>query len=186
MEKAEALIDDVNFEKTIYTIHRGVLTRESDGKKLMRIAGVPNAREKRILTMDGKILGRTMIRGDECGHVRSREYVLLDTMGIPRAVVRPAYAQGEDPTEVGWPIHRMPAVNRAEVLMDGKVCELVMHDAYCYTLTKVKEMGRVQLRHRGLGGGWQIESEADFTPKMLSAFYVFCRYMEQENDFPLV
>ena len=35
MEKAEALIDDVNFEKTIYTIHLGVLTRESDGKKLL-------------------------------------------------------------------------------------------------------------------------------------------------------
>ena len=182
----EALTEGTVSGKQRYTISSGVLTRESDGKPLLRIAGVGAKREKRICTMDGKILGSVVVRGNESGHVSEREYLLLDTLGKTCAVVRPAYAAGEDPNEAGWPVHRAPTVDRAEVLINGEACELVMHDTYCYTLTKRHRQGQARLRHKGLCGGWLVEAEQDFTPKMLSAFYVFCRYMEQENEFPIV
>ena len=173
-------------EKQIYTIRSGILTRESDGKKLLRIANAPVMWEKRIFNMEGIILGRTVIRGERNGHIRGRNYVLLDTLGKTCAVVRPGYAKGEDPEEIGWPIHRMPRVDHAEVMIDGELCMLTMHSAHHYTLSKIGKVCRAQLTHRGLCGGWQIESEQGFSPKILSAFYVFCRYMEQENDFPMI
>ena len=173
-------------EKQIYTVSSGVLTREDDGKKLLRIVNAPGRCEKRISTMEGIILGRTEIRGERSGHNRGRSYVLLDTLGKTCAVVRPGYAKGEDPEEIGWPIHRMPTVDHAEVMIDGEMCMLTMHSAHHYTLSKIGKVCRAQLTHRGLCGGWRIESESGFTPKTLSAFYVFCRYMEQENEFPMI
>lgn len=182
----QMLSGEIPGERQRYTISSGVLVREQDGKPLLRISSARAGQEKRICTMDGKILGNVVIRGKESGHVREREYLLLDTMGKTCAVVRPAYAAGEDPDEAGWPIHRMPTVNRAEVLLNGEACELVMHGPHCYTLTKRRRQENALLKHKGLCGGWQVEACGEFTPKILGAFYVFCRYMERENDFPLL
>ena len=40
--------------------------------------------------------------------------------------------------------------------------------------------------HRGIAGGWTLEDNCGFSPEMLCGIFIFCRYIEQENEFMIV
>lgn len=44
----------------------------------------------------------------------------------------------------------------------------------------------VHILHRGIMGGWTIEDETGLLPKNLCGLFVFCRYLERENEFMTV
>lgn len=49
----------------------------------------------------------------------------------------------------------------------------------------IDENGKIIMR-RGLCGGWLIDAFDDFSPEILCGIFVFCRYVEQENEFLIV
>lgn len=157
-----------------------------------RIKGSFAGPVKKIYSPNGDILMHTDIMQlespkSEMGNVRCRRYILFDDSDNEYAVASPDYAEGDDPTVVGWPLCRMPRVDHAKVVIGKKEYLLFMQNNQNYSLSEISGETVVQVLHRGLIGGWNIESKKDeFSPKLLCGIFVFCKYIEQENEFLVV
>lgn len=173
-----------------YLMRSGILYGERE-KPLSRLKSIFAGPEKRIYQSDGSLALKTIIQEldvppEKRADVRSHLYVMLDAVGAEIAVARPCYAQGDDPAVAGWPVCRMPRVDRAAVELQNRAYELFMQDSQTYTLTDAAGYTAVQIMHRGLPGGWNIDADAGFAPEILCGLFAFCRYMEQENEFLVV
>lgn len=174
-----------------YLLKGGVLCREKDDQVLARITSVLNSRQKTITLPDGSSMStevrtREDAEKPESDDVRQREYVLLDGQGHLVAAARPDYAPGQDPALDGWPASRMPRVNQAQLQMAGGCYQLTMENSQYYTLRDQEGNILLRLVHRGLLGGWNLETEADFSSGVLCGLFLFCRYIEKENEFMVV
>ena len=101
-------------------------------------------------------------------------------------VASPDYAEGDDPAVVGWSLCRMPRVDHAKVVIGEREYLLVMQNNQNYSLSEISGKTIVQIVHLGLGGGWNIEAIEDFASEMICGIFVFCKYIEQENEFLVV
>lgn len=63
---------------------------------------------------------------------------------------------------------------------------LVMQNDQNYLLSDKYSKAVIQIFHRRLVGGWDIEVMNDFAPEIICGIFVFCRYVEQENEFSIV
>ncbi|MCI6377313.1 MAG: chromate transporter [Clostridiales bacterium] len=63
---------------------------------------------------------------------------------------------------------------------------LVMQSIQNYVLTAQSGRAVVQILHKGLAGGWSIEADDKFPPEIICGIFLFCRYIEQENEFNIV
>ena len=156
-----------------------------------RIKGAFIGSEKKIYSANDSILMHTDIANlevppNEAGNVRYRQYILFDGSGNKCAVASPDYAEGDDPTVVGWPLCRMPRVDHAKVVFDKNEYLLVMQNNQNYLLSDKSRKSIIQIFHRGIVGGWNIEAMDDFTPEIICGIFVFCKYIEQENEFLVV
>lgn len=158
---------------------------------LAKIKGAFTGPEKRIYSANGTMLMRTDISNletlpNEAGNVCFRQYILFDENDDKCMVADPGYAEGDDPAVVGWPLCRMPRVDHAKVIIGKREYLLVMQNNQNYSLSEISGQTIVQIFHRGLVGGWNIEGAEDFAPEMICGIFVFCKYMEQENEFLVV
>ena len=80
----------------------------------------------------------------------------------------------------------MPRVDHATVTVQGSAYRLVMHNSQNYSLLAPDGAVAVQVLHRGVTGGWDIQDQCQHTPCFLCGLFAFCRYMERENEFPVV
>lgn len=172
-----------------YTMKAGVLY--SQNNRLAYIKGILIGPEKKIFSTDGTLLLTTGIRNldapsGRASDVRFRQYLLLEADGTEYAVAHPNYAQGDDPSVVNWPLYRMPKVDHAQILMDDKEYLLIMRNSQNYSLKKNTGEDAIQIFHRGLTGGWDIETSISISPEVICGIFIFCRYMEQENEFLVV
>lgn len=172
-----------------YIMRAGALYNQND--MLAQIKGVLVGPEKRIFSADGTLLLQTNIRNlndpmSKSGNVRFRQYVLTDIEGTECAVAKPDYAKDDDPEAVGWPVCRMPKVDHAQIQMRDNTYFLTMRNDQNYLLENAIGENVVQIFHRGLMGGWDIEANDDFSPEIICGIFVFCKYMEQENEFLVV
>ena len=156
-----------------------------------RIKGAITGSEKKIYSVNGSVLMQANIENlevppNEAGNVRYRQYILFDSSGNKCAVANPDYAKGDDPTVVGWPLCRMPRVDHAKVVFDKNEYLLVMQNNQNYLLSDKSHKSIIQIFHRGIVGGWNIEAMDDFAPEIICGIFVFCKYIEQENEFLLV
>ena len=156
-----------------------------------RIKGSFIGSEKKIYSANGAILMHTDIANlkvppNETVNVRYRQYILFDSSGNKCAVANPDYVKGDDPTVVGWPLCRMPKVDHAKVVYDKNEYLLVMQNDQNYLLSDKYSKAVIQIFHRGLVGGWDIEVMNDFAPEIICGIFVFCKYIEQENEFSIV
>ena len=120
---------------------------------------------------------------DASGDARRHEYVLTDDHDRVVAVAHPGYAEGEAPDAAGWPLDRMPLVDHADAMIGGRPFDLVMHSSQYYTLNDKDGNEVTRVLHKGLSGGWTIDDSASFPPEVLCGLFVFCRYIEEENEF---
>lgn len=146
---------------------------------------------KKILDAGGRVVLYTEILdleapAGERGNVHYRQYVMLDGNGEECAAARPGYAQGEDPSVAGWPLCRMPRADHAWLSIGGNGYLLAMKDSQEYSLSGKDGEILVRVAHRGLCGGWAIEAASVFRPEMVCGIFIFCRYIEQENEFLVV
>lgn len=174
-----------------YLLKSGVLCEEKGTKILSRIKHTIWCTSKTVTLSDDTPILKITIRDpdtseDKRGNKRFREYVMLDRNDTLIAVGYPAYAEGEDPDRNGWPICRMPRVDHAIVQIAEATFLLTMHDNRHYSLEDRDGQKILQITHMGLSGGWLLEDEYDFRPELLNGLFVFCRFIEQENEFMIV
>ncbi|MCR5089383.1 MAG: hypothetical protein K6C08_07735 [Oscillospiraceae bacterium] len=41
----------------------------------------------------------------------------------------------------------------------------------------------LRIVHRGISGGWNLETQYIFPAEIICGIFVFCRYIEYENEF---
>lgn len=140
-----------------------------------RITGVFTGPEKQIFSSDGQLLLRTDIR-DAC----PRQYRLLDARGNLIAHAEP---DGEKNAAFGWPRQSLPRVEHARLMLREAEYRLTMRNSQNYVLERPNGEAAVTVFHRGLTGGWDIEAKDALSPEVLCGVFVFCRYLEQENEF---
>ncbi len=176
-----------------YIMIAGSLYDKQKNKVFVHAKGRFIGPEKKILSADGVLLLQSDIRrtntsDNKTSDIRYTEYILQDGEGNKCAIAKPSYAAGEDPAEVGWPINRMPKVDHAQVMMDGQEYGLVMQNSQNYALADHTGNIVIRILHRGLMGGWNIEANDRFSPEIVCGIFMFCRYIEQENEFmePLI
>lgn len=172
-----------------YTMRAGVLYLGETAAA--RIKGTLTGSQREIRAADGSLLLRAEVRvlpadGGDLGDVRLRRYILTDGRGEELALARPDYARGEEPELAGWPICRVPRVDRAQVCIREKEYRLRMENSQNYVLEDGTGGDAARIVHRGLTGGWRIRTEEDFSPGLVCGIFVFCRYIEQENEFLIV
>lgn len=173
-----------------YVMKSGTLYRESE-RALGKIKGVFSGSEKNVFLPDGSLALKTLIREldapqERRANVRSHTFVMLDAGGAELAIARPDYAEGDDPEIVGWPISRMPRVDHAAVTLGDRAYTLIMQNSQNYMLRDAHGHTALQIMHRGLMGGWNLDADGDFSPAVLCGLFAFCRYMEQENELLVV
>lgn len=169
-----------------YRMKAGVLSEESGGQPLVRIRGIFYGPEKRIFSSDGALLLRTDICRldgplERAGEIQYREYVMYYGDGTQCAVAKPAYAEN-----AGRPLCHMPRVDHAVLQMNDAAYFLMMQNDQNYVLFDACSQTVMQVVHRGIAGGWDINVYEVFLPEILCGLFVFCRYMEQENEFLVV
>jgi len=121
-----------------------------------------------------------------CSDVRNREYILTDNGNQLICSARPGYADGDDPNVVGWPICRMPRVDHANIVVNSEEYFLTMHNSQNYSLINAHNSEVLRIMHKGIAGGWAVEDHSGFTPENICGIFIFCRYIEQENELLIV
>lgn len=169
-----------------YVLKSSVLYREDI--PAARIGRRLGTAERDIYVPDGTHMMHTRIAdsADSTGDVRSRRYILEDLRNHTEIEAVPGYAEDEDPKVYGWPLSHIPRTDRADLKIMDQPYRLVMLNSQNYALYGEDGKAAVQIVHRGISGGWNIEAGRQFSPVLLCGLFVFCRYIESENEFPVV
>ena len=70
--------------------------------------------------------------------------------------------------------------------MNGEEYLLTMHNSQNYSLINAHNSEVLRIMHKGIAGGWAVEDHSGFTPEIICGIFIFCRYIEQENEFLIV
>lgn len=170
-----------------YCVHSGSLFTVENDRPAVRLDVVKGSlfdSKKTILTPDGTVELVTEIQAKDHGaRLQDRRYIMMDQSGQTLAVGLPAYEKSADPEVMGWPIYRSPHVDHATIRLGGRELCLYMLNSQNYRLVDTQDKPVFELIHNGLRGGWNIETEKNLEPRLLLGLFVFCRYLEQENEF---
>ena len=171
-----------------YELKAGVLCRQEGGPPLARIKTGLCGPARQILGPDGTLLLRTEIRHldgppGQGGDVRYTKYVMCREDGREYASGAPRYAERDDPERVGWPICRMPRTDHALIALGAVQYILRMETSREYSMEDSAGRRVLRIVHRGATGGWRLEAEQTFPACFLCGLFIFCRYLESENQF---
>lgn len=174
-----------------YVIKSGIVFLPEEERTLAHIKSMRGRAAKTICLADNEMQYQTDINvmdapPEKSGDVRYRVYTLKKDSGEVLMEAHPGYAREDDPDMVGWPICRAPKVDHAEVWIAGNRYTLVMHNSQNYTLQDESGASVLQMMHRGIAGGWVINTTELFPVPVFCGVFLFCRYIEQENEFIVV
>lgn len=172
-----------------YRMKAGVLYGGKAQDPLVRLEGRLCTREKQIVDGMGQLILRAVIRETEASGSQNRPreghtYLLEYPSGGCYAQAWPVCddQEGFGPP----PLNQMPRIDHARVRMGEQEYLLIMQNSRTYGLLDRSGKKLVQIEHRGVTGGWQIETWQEFTPPFLCGLFVFCRYLERENELMIV
>lgn len=174
-----------------YTMKSGILYGETPNEGLAKIKSAVAGFTKMICKTNDTLVLKAEIRhsgaqGEQCRDISGKEYILSDCGGTIVAVGRPGYEAGDGPDIVNGPVSRLPHVDHARVIIDKSEYLLTMHNSQNYSLRAANGAELLRIMHKGITGGWNIVDDHGFAPEILCGIFVFCRYIEQENEFLIV
>lgn len=174
-----------------YTIKSGVLYSDTTEKILARIKSTIVGSEKKIECGKDLSSWRTEIRyvdpqKNHSADVRNKQYLMHDSSEHILLLGLPCYAPNDDPDVTGWPICRMPRVDHANITIEKSNYILTMHNSQNYSLLDKNNTEVLRILHKGIAGGWILEDNTYFPHEILCGIFIFCRYIEQENEFLIV
>ncbi|MCD7845574.1 MAG: hypothetical protein LUG57_06965 [Oscillospiraceae bacterium] len=170
----------------LYVMKSNVLYGERGQKPLGKIKDALFGPRKTVSRPDSAVTLKADILQEEQTpsqrrDVREMKYVLTDDSGQALASAVPGYSQREDPSVMGWPAFRGPEVDHAAILVGDKRYLLTRQGADDYLLTD--ERGAVlRAQRKSMSSAWNIESDAGFPAEIICGLYIFCRYIEHENE----
>ena len=121
-----------------------------------------------------------------CEDVRNKKYIMTNSAGKVIGMGRPGYAKDDNPDKTGWPAFRVPKVDHAELMLEEQKYLLNMHNGQNYILRNTKGDEVLSIMHKGISGGWIFDDRQGFPPEILCGVFIFCRYIEQENELLIV
>lgn len=169
-------------------IKSGTLYRtdnEVSGQVLANIHNRLFGLEKRIIAGEKQFV--TQIRteipaGERIYGACPKQYLLKNSGGEILLSGVPKYADEDRQF-----IYRMPRVNSAELKFQNRSGLLRMINNQNYRLTDPSGKVILTLQRRGIfSGGWNLDAVEELRPEFLCGIFIFCRYMEQENELPIV
>jgi len=175
----------------VYRMKSGALYQETGSKVLASIKSKFVNEEKSVLSADAvpdlqlsiDHLTNPKLQNSD---VRLHAYEAKDMKGKIVMTGHPSYAKGEDPLEQGWPVNRTPRVDTVSFVWKGQRYAITMVNNQNYRITSQDSNdGVMEILHKGLFGGWDIKADDRFTPESICSIFVFCRYLEMENEFPI-
>lgn len=69
-------------------------------------------------------------------------------------------------------------MQNANIVVNGEEYLLTMHNSQNYSLINAHNSEVLRIMHKGIAGGWAVED--------ICGIFIFCRYIEQENEFLVV
>lgn len=173
-----------------YFIKSGTLYKREKENLSPALAGIKNrlcGSEKQIYVGEKQFL--TFMERTTGEHSRDacpKKYLLKNRNEEILMTGFPKYAEGEDPSVAGWPVYRMPRVDSADLILQNLSAHLKMINSQNYLLSDGSGQGILSVMHRGGMGGWDLDSREEFSPEILCGIFVFCLYLEQENELIVV
>lgn len=175
-----------------YLLKAGVLYEEEQGEQGVPLANIQNhyfGIEKQIHV--GEALFYTGVAKESAPMERlvracPKRYFMRVAGGTILLSGTPKYARNEDPSVIGWPVYKVTHVDSAELSMQGHDAHLQMVNSQNYLLVDIYGREIIRILHRGVIGGWRVEAEEGFSYEMICGIFVFCRYLEQENELLVV
>lgn len=175
-----------------YFLKSGILYKREQENLSPALANIKNrlcGSEKQIYVGEKQFLTAIQTELKPGEHIRGgcpKKYILKNLNEEILMSGFPKYAEGEDPSVAGWPIYRMPRVDSADLLLQSHSGSLQMINSQNYRLMDNTGQSVLNVLHRGVMGGWDMEAPEEFSPEILCGIFVFCRYMEQENELMVV
>ncbi len=174
----------------LYIMKSGYLFSAKENKPVAQIKNILWSQEKTIHLLGQntsfKATAESTASAERRGDVRQKRYFLYDKENSVLLIGQPAYAECDNPDVVGWPICRLPKADHAQIQMGKETYRLNMMNNQYYSMRDQNGYDVLQILHRGITGGWEIQADAQFAPEIISALFLFCRYLEQENEFLVV
>lgn len=169
-----------------YVMKSNVLYQESGREPLGKIKNALFGPKKTVSTSASPAVLKADIlqveqAASERRDVRELKYVLTDGRGEAIASAVPGYSQREDPSVAGWPAFRAPEVDHAVIQMGDSRYLLTRRGANDYLLTDEGD-AVLQAKRQSMSSAWSIESDAGFPAELICGLYIFCRYIEHENE----
>ena len=75
------------------------------------------------------------------------------------------------------------AANQIKLTMDHKPYNIYMKSCQEYCIMDENSWVAARLEHNPKGGGWLVESYPVFNPFILMGIFIFCRYLDKNNEF---
>lgn len=174
----------------LYIMKSGYLFSAKENKPVAQIKNALWSQEKTIQLLGQnasfKVTAESTSPAERRGDVRQKRYFLYGQMDSPLLTGQPAYTAQDDPDVVGWPICRLPKADHAIIQMESETYHLNMINNQYYAMQDQNGYEVLQILHRGITGGWEIQADAQFAPEVISAIFLFSHYLEQENEFLVV
>ena len=112
-----------------------------------------------------------------------RIYRLSDPHGSILMSGRPLYSDDDNPNIYGWPVCRMPKADRLQLQLNCETLMLHMKNNQYYQLLDNAGNTVYTMIHKGITGGWDLETFREFSPEILCGLFLFCNYLGKENEF---
>ena len=77
-------------------------------------------------------------------------------------------------------------MQNANIVVNGEEYLLTMHNSQNYSLINNANSEVLRIMHNGISKGWIVEDTCGFLPEIICGIFIFCRYIEQENEFLVV
>jgi len=171
-----------------YILKSGALRPVGQDNILARIKNDFRGYEKKIYLPDGTLSLYTDIRhlnsSKDCIH--DTQYIMCTLQGEQVSAGWPEYSKDENPENHGWPVSHMPKVDHSFITLNSKNYVLNMVSGRLYEMYDNSGKTVMRIKHRGIQGGWYIETFSPFKPDIICGIFSFCRYLEHENEFVVV
>ncbi|MGC6175403.1 hypothetical protein [Lacrimispora sp. 38-1] len=163
-----------------YLIKAGKLYQIDNGRPGVKLACLKTPYypiKKAILSPDGRIKLYADIKSCQGGEMSGdRIYVLSDPLNQTILSGIPIYCDNLS-------LLSGMSVNQIRLTMEHRLYDLFMRSTREYCIMDENSWVAVRLEHCFEGGGWSVEADPVFSPFILMGFFIFCRYLDKENEF---
>ncbi len=162
-----------------YIVQAGSLYQIDNGRPGTKLACIKSPYypvQKTILSPDGRVkLYADIQASGSSGKIRERCYTLKDPLN--QVILRGT------PGSASHITINTPRIDHVKIDTKHKAYVLTMKSSQECRLVDEDNWKVAEILHNGTEGGWKIEAEPLFTPYVLMGLYIFCRYLDKENEF---